>query len=193
MAIVRIPVKVSEPGQSGGPWMNVWNARTVSDTGNDFSEQVSETLDALEAFYNSLRPILVSGTDIVLGEGMIRDPLGSPTYVNDDRRVVTGAAVGDRLTALLAVVVSWRTSSATRSGRGRTFVGPFTEGSNGVDGTPELGTLNTIRSASADLLQASSAPYAWSLGVLSTKQKVLRDFTAFTVADRWSYLSSRRD
>lgn len=193
MAIVRIPVKIEGTGQTGAPWMNVWNARTVSDGGNDFDEQVAEALNALETFYNSLKAYIPTGYSIRLGEGMIKNPGPGATYVNDDVHIVTATGTGNRLSPLLAVCISWRTTSATRSGRGRTFVGPLIEGTNEANGTPSAAVITGVKNAASALVTASSAPFGWSLGVYSQKQNLLRDFTSSSVQDRYAYLSSRRD
>lgn len=191
MAIIRVPVVISNPVLPD-PAMNILHIRTITDDPD--SGVIDSALDAIFDFYDSLKAHYPSGTTIRLGEGMIKDPLGSPSYVPDDPREIASGTTTDPLPALLAVVVSWRTTSATRSGRGRTFVGPLHIDSLQSDGTPEALTLTAIRDAANALVaESSSSLNGWAFGVLSTKTGVFRDVTGNKVADRFSYLSSRRD
>lgn len=191
MGIYRIPVKLEGTTTPGGPWMNVMHVRLVDDTETG---ELGNALDALEQFYEGVRGHIPNTVTITLGEGMIRDPLGSPEYVDDDRRVLTGGgAAGQHLSALLAVVVGWRTSSATRSGRGRTFVGPLVLSANEGNGTPSANVLAAINNAADGLVSDSLGTNGWAFGVLSTKQGVFRDVTGHSVRDRFAFLSSRRD
>lgn len=192
MSIFRVPVYINYPG-TGGPGMNVFHIRTIGPTDSDDSEQLHEGLDALESFYDAIKPYYPSGTLIVGGSDIIKDPLGDPTYEADYGWSVGGAASGEMLPVYCAMVAGWRTTSATRSGRGRTFLGPFTETFNGSDGLPRDGDVISLRGHLATLLSASMGPSGWSLGVLSVKQGILRDVTGVSVRNRWSYLSSRRD
>lgn len=189
MPIYRVPVRIEYP-QGGGPGYNVFHVRTVSDA----RDELLGALDALEEFYIDLRSHFAQGTKHIIGEGMIKDPLGSPEYVNDSPRTRLGEGAATVAPSLLALTVSWRTSSATRSGRGRTFVGPFTSDAMGTnDGTPGTALMSSIVAAAGDLVDASSGLNDWAIGVLSIKQGLLRDITGATVRDRWSFLSSRRD
>jgi hypothetical protein len=189
MPIVRIPARIEYVG-SGGPGFNIWHARTV-DTGPG---DLNLVLDALEGFYTSIAGLYAASSRVVIGEAMIKDPLGAPEFLADDSRTITGGGAFTVGPQPLAVVVGWRTVSATRSGRGRTFLGPFTVGAQDqADGTPNGGTLSIIRDAAQELVESSNNPSLWSIGVLSTKQGVLRDITGSSVRDRWAVLRSRRD
>lgn len=189
MPIYRVPVKIEYP-HTGGPGYNVFHVRTVSNA----RDELLDALDAIEQFYTSLRSHFAGGTRHTIGEGMIKDPLGSPEYVNDDARTRLGEGANTVAPSLLALTVSWKTSSATRSGRGRTFVGPFTsDAMQNTDGTPSTALMTAIRNAANTLVSESSGLNDWAIGVLSVKQGLLRDFTGASVKDRWSYLSSRRD
>jgi hypothetical protein len=192
MGIVRVPVKIESTKTGGGPYMNVFHVRTVSND-VDLDVDLGNGLDALEAFYEEIKHLYSSLTQIRIGESMIIDPGGSPTYANDQPRTVTGTGSGDGLSPLLAVCVSWRTSSATRAGRGRTFVGPLIETVNDADGTPISFAITDITTAAANLVSASTGANGWAIGVYSPTQQLLRDITGHTVADRFAYLSSRRD
>lgn len=192
MGIFRVPVTITHPSLPG-PAMNVFHVRTIGPSGDD-ADQLGDALDALEEFYNGFGGFMPAGTQVTLGEGMIKDPLGNPEYQDDDSRILnfnTGPA--GPTSVLLAVVVSWRTSSASRSGRGRTFTGPFQTGLADPDGTPNAALLNAVRASGVGLVNSSGGPGGWAVGILSVKQGLLRDITGSTVRDRWSFLSSRRD
>lgn len=188
--IVRVPVRFNF-GQAGNDAMNVWNVRTITD-GEDGADMLHEALLSLKTFYTGMQAYLPSGT-ITLGEGMIRDPLGNPEYQDDDPQTITTNGGTSIAPPFLAVVISWRTTSASRSGRGRTFVGPWISSQMQADGTPAATLITSVKNHATDLLNDSRGPSGWSLGVLSQKQRVLRDITGFSVHDRWAYLSSRRD
>lgn len=191
MAIWRVPVRI-DWGQPENPAFNVWHLRTV-DNQQGAGSALRDGLNALQEFYEDMTSVYARNTTITIGESMIGDPLGSPFYADDDPRVVTGSGSAEQAAALLAVVCSWRTSSATRSGRGRTFVGPLAFDTAGNDATPSPLTMSAIRSAATGLVNSSGGANGWAVGVLSIKQGLLRDITGFTARDRYSYLSSRRD
>lgn len=191
MAIYRIPVRIEGTTTPGGPWMNILH---VSTQPGGQPGDLGEALDALEAFYTALRNYFSTAVQVIIGEGMIEDPGGSPQYVDDDRRVVVGAAASPaNLSALLAVVVSWRTASATRSGRGRTFLGPFVTLANENNGTPAPDLLSRINVAAQALVEDSQSANGWAFGVLSTTQGTFRPVTGHSVRDRFAVLRSRRD
>lgn len=190
MSIVRIPVRIDYP-YDGGPGYNIWHARFVDSTPAALS--LSAAVDALVDFYEAVDAYIVTGTTFTVGEGMILDPLGSPTYLDDDSHTVTGSAGGTSMSNIMCCTVGWRTTSATRSGRGRTFLGPMGMSSATGNGTPADATLTTLRAAASDLVDVSTGANGWAFGVLSTKQGLLRDFTGSTIKDRYTFLSSRRD
>lgn len=187
MTIFKIPVKLAYT-QGGSPGVNVWHARIVNE-----ETDLENALDALAAFYNAVKVNMRNSTQITIGSGMIRDPYGNPTYVDDDVTVLTGGGSSASLSPLLAYCINWKTASASRSGRGRTFIGPLTIDNNEVDGTPAAAPLNAVRTAATNLVATSQGIGGWSFGVYSQKQGILRDFTGSSVADKFAYLSSRRD
>lgn len=192
MSIIRVPVTVTSP-QAGGPFMNILHFR-VDGVDEEEADNLGEALTALEDFYTAMVALYPAQSVIRFGEGMIRDPLGSPTYVTDDPKVINvGSTSQVVVSTLLAVVVGWRTTSASRSGRGRTFIGPLNSDATQGDGTPLNGAVSTITAAAQALAADSQTANGWALGVLSTKQGLLRDVTGASVKDRWAFLSSRRD
>lgn len=189
MAIVRVPVRI-EYVMAGGPGFNIWHVSTAGIVPNT---NLSEALDALEAFYTGIKQLYSAGAKIIIGEGMISDPGGDPTYIDDDSRTVLSSGASSSAPAMVALVAGWRTASATRSGRGRTFLGPVSGGALQTDGTPEPNILATVRGRCSDLVADSQSANGWAIGVLSTKQGVFRETTGVTVRDRWAVLTSRRD
>jgi hypothetical protein len=191
MAIWRVPAQIEYVGP-GAPGLNVWNVRTVGPEGDEV-DQLTEAVAQINAFYFAIKEVYPSSCSITTGSGIIKDPLGAPTYGPDLASTIVGSGGAELAPQLLAVVVSWRTSSASRSGRGRTFVGPLAKAAQDVDGTPSAAALATIRNGAQALVGASTATSGWAVGVLSTKQGVLRDVTGFAVRDQFAFLSSRRD
>lgn len=187
MPTIKIPVRIDYPN-SGGPGYNVFHARV-----NDVETDLEDALDALESFYNTLPSLWGSTTSLTIGEGMINDPYGSPTYLPDDVRVITGTGTPTALPQLLAICISWRTPSATRTGRGRTFLGPLVTGTAQADGTPIDAIVTAVRDSAQFLVGQSTGANGWAFGVYSQKDALFRDWVGSSVKDRFSYLSSRRD
>jgi hypothetical protein len=90
-------------------------------------------------------------------------------------------------------VVGWRTASATRAGRGRTFLGPIGSGALDSDGTIKSDTLDAVRTAAQDLVADSLGFGNGALVVYSPTHDIARDFTASAVRDQFAVLRSRRD
>lgn len=191
MPIYRLPVQINYSGP-GAPGVNVWNVRTAVAGGGSLS-QLDLASQALSTFYNSLVQLVPTSMswsyagEVVVAN--VEDPprVVSPPWV----RVGTGAAT--YAPQLLAIVAGMRTGTATRSGMGRVFLGPWGYGVLAADGTPVDANLTTIRNSLQTLLSASLADNGWAIGVYSKKQNLFRDATGFVVRDKWAYLSSRRD
>ena len=191
MPIIRVPVTITN-SYLPDPAMNVWHVRTVSSPAD--GDDLTQALNSIEQFYEDIIQVYPNGTAIRLGEGMIQDPLGEPTYVSDDGREVTkGGSLDHPLPLYAALVISWRTSSASRSGRGRTFIGPLRTESLQTDATPANEVVSLLKSAAKGHVARSGGVNGWATGVLSVKQGLLRDHLDADVKDRFAYLSSRRD
>ena len=104
-----------------------------------------------------------------------------------------GSGDADPAPVLLSACVSWRTDVATRSGRGRSFLGPVSRRWLQTDGTIHASLLSMITGAANELVDASLGTADWAVGVYSGKDSMIRDITGFRLRDRWAYMSSRRD
>lgn len=202
MAIFRVPAVLRWNGQ-GSPGVNIWHVRTSDPSipGVDLGSAAAEldaAIAALNTWYATISAnTFLPGMGVYIGEGITREG-DEDSY---DRPVVGPVASGSVGAAppALAIVVGWRTTSATRRGRGRTFIGPLNSNVMQSDGTPSDTVLNNIRGANDTLIATSQAANGWALGVYGQQSagllepKVLRDFTGHRVRDTFAVLRSRRD
>lgn len=189
MALYRVPVRIDHP-LGGGPAYNVFHVETSA-----VQEQLNlpEALDALEAFYTKIKTFYSRDARITIGDGIIADPYGSPTYADNEPRVLPVGTASGNASPLLCVTVAWGTRVATRRGRGRTFIGPLYSGVAEADGTPGASYLTILRTAASELVADSASTNGWTLGLWSSLDRAFYGFTRSNVRDRFTYLRSRRD
>lgn len=189
-----MPVKITWPG-AGGPGVNTWHLRTTGDELPE-GEELPGLSGLVHQFYTDLRPIFTEQTTITF-EGTMSLTTDPGTTTNDaDPWVVTGqASLSKLLPAAAQIVAGWQTELSSRSGKGRTFLGPL--GSqildNASDGTPSQSTVNLINDAGAALVSASSGFADGAVGVWSPTDNVFRDFTGIRTRKVFAVLTSRRD
>jgi hypothetical protein len=207
MPIYRVPVKLSWP-RAGSPGVNVWHVRTVE---NNPGSELQTAVDALRAFYNSVNlidltssaGIFAPGTTVTLGDIVDVD---SQEFATATWATVTAQTTPAAAAPALQLVVGWRTSSATRRGRGRTFLGPLQAAAVDTDGTPKAAVLSGVGAAAQTLVDASLGIANWAVGVYGLMEqapagttdytglpRVLRDVTGYKVKDQFAVLRSRRD
>lgn len=194
MTLVRLPVQISGP-MLPDPAMNIWHGR-VGDAWPTNKPGHNELVAYLSAFYNSIKGLYPSGCTITF-EGEAQEIGTATPEVLSGLDTFTIAATGasDSLPAANCLMVSWRTTLATRRGRGRTFIGPVVSSAAENNGTPEESNRSALQGA-VDALVASStgeSEHATALGVWSPTDAVLRDFTDGNVPNRFGVLRSRRD
>lgn len=189
MATFRAVVDLSWSGM-GSPGVNVWHFRQ---DGEPLNTSVQEVIDALQTFYTSCLGLYSNDAVISMPNEVIKDPYGSPEYEAVEGWSTTGQGGGAKAPAATALTVTWRTTSATRSGRGRTFLSPITAAAVEGDGTV-LGTqLNAVRNAADTLVSTSKDWNQAALGVYSQADGLFRDFQSANVRDTFAVLRSRRD
>lgn len=189
MATYKASVGLSWTG-AGSPGVNVWHFRCDD---QPLSTSVQEVVDALEAFYTAVKGSLAAGVTVTMPEEVIEDPYGSPTYKAVDGWSVTGSGATGYAPLASAIVIGWRTTSATRSGRGRTFLSPLAGYCVDADGTPKSDVLAQVRGAAQTLVDTSDGWNQAAIGVYSLKQNLLRDIKSSAVRDTFAVLRSRRD
>lgn len=188
----------------GGTGSNTWHVRTLGSIGpgpEDADAQLQGLTDILEEFYTAILPILGGGT-IVSTEALWTSVDESEAVAIDvDGWSLTASGADQICPPADCIVAGWRTSSPTKGGRGRTFLGPLkTAGVLDGDGTPATGALATVEAAGAALVASSSGFDNGAFGVYSragaaspASPGVLRDFTGIRVHNKFGSLRSRRD
>lgn len=187
--IFRIANKISY-NQPGSPGVNIMHVRADAEGA---SELLEEALSSIAGFYTSIASVLAPGVRVDVAESVIQDPLGSRVVIGVPSAAVLGASASVQAPALLCICASWKTSIATRSGRGRTFIGPLEGTAGDSDGSTSNDKRLTVLEAAQVLIQESSAANGWGFGILSLKDGLLRDVVGVTISDQLSYLSSRRN
>lgn len=190
MATFKIVVDLTWAG-TGGPGVNVFHMR--AEEGDPFTASVQDGVDALQAMYAGLANNLPSSMVCSVGSEVIEDPYGSPKYKEVTGWSVTGSGGANYLPLATAIVIGWRSESATRSGRGRTFIGPLSTNVLEANGSLNTDAVNDFRLAGTNLVNISKGWTQAAFGVYSPTDGVLRDFESSAVQDRFAVLRSRRD
>jgi len=192
--IVRIPVEITGPALPD-PGMNIWHAR-IGDVDPTFPDDVDVVSEWLHTFYGEIAGVYPSGTTISQSGEYVEVGTSTPQTIAEGAGWSVAATGGaDPMPAANALMVSWRTSLATRRGRGRTFLGPLVRTLAEPNGTPEEGNRSLVQAKVNALVATSAAatPGGKALGVWSPADAVLRDFISGNVPNRFGVLRSRRD
>lgn len=185
--VYRYVVSLNYP-QGGGPGANIWHFRALSQA------DTQPVIDAIEAFYVPLLPFFQQGMQVVGPDEAVNGIEGdSPEYEPQTGFTLTSTDSGPVAPPMCQAVVGWRTASATRSGRGRTFVGPFGEDSIDTNGSLSAALLTACNAAGQTVVDFNDSLGNGAIGVWSPTQNVLRDITGRRVRDQFAVLRSRRD
>jgi hypothetical protein len=185
--VFRYAVQIDYP-DGGGPAYNLWHLR-----GDTIGADVQLGIDAIQGFYNALLAYYQGGA-VITGPDEVTAGIegGSPTFEAVDGFSLGPVAGTSTLAPVLQAVVGWRTASATRSGRGRTFVGPLAVAASDADGTPSGGFITAMQNAAQVIVDNNDALDTGAVGVWSPTQNLLRDITGYRVRDVFAVLRSRR-
>ena len=182
-----MPVTISSP-DLGGQGVNIWHMR------NDGSDETAGPELNHLTFYDAVSDLFHGSTTIAFDGSLWKVGSGDPELRTGlDSWSVTGGTSVSNLPPANCLCVSWRTSSPTRSGHGRTFLGPVSRDTLQDNGTPTEEARATIVAAAAALIDDIDDPSNGALGVWSVKEEVLRDFVSAAVANKFAVLRSRRD
>lgn len=192
MPVYRATVR-STFNAGSGVGTNSWTLRTVG--GGLEGGDIDSLMAVVKQFYTDLAlwfPLGHSFTwDGTLTELATPDPeFRAPR----EPWTVLGLNNGVYGPAPAAACVTWRTSLAGRSGRGRTFLSPLASEAFQGDGSLNNTFRSTVVTAAADLVTASDdiGETVGALAVWSETDGVARDIIGATVTDQAAVLRSRR-
>lgn len=192
MALLSVPVRLTWAG-SGSPGVNVWDVRT---TGGDPgpSDDLQAMTDALRVFYTDLMAGDIFPGGYTASYGGTATSVGeSPEFFTSDTWSITESGPSDVAPPIAQMILTLRTSSATRRGRGRKFIGPVRPTIVQADGTPTTAALGILQTAGNTLLAESEEFADGAIGVYSDVDGLFRDLVSVQARDYFASLRSRRD
>lgn len=191
MGLFSATVRSSFPAGSGGG-TNTWHLRTLSDDGS--ATEINALMGIVKAFYEDLGPAFPTAHTWTWDGTVTEVGTASPSLLGGMTGwTQTGAGGASNYGgAALQVCFSWKTTLATRRGRGRTFVGPLMNNAVEANGTLETTFLTGCRTAAQTLVSSSLADTNGAIVVWSELDQVGRDVVASSVTDQGAVLRSRR-
>lgn len=192
MPSLHVPVRLTWAG-SGSPGVNVWDVRT---TGGDPgpSDDLQAMTDALRVFYTDLMAgDIFPGGYTASYAGVATSVGDSPEFFTSDAWSITESGPADVAPPIAQMILTLRTSSATRRGRGRKFIGPVRPTIVQADGTPTTVALGVLQNAGNALLAESEEFADGAIGVFSSVDELFRDIVSVQARDYFASLRSRRD
>lgn len=187
MSVHRTVVRSTGPW-IGAPGYNIFHADLGS--GSGIAEYQLAT-DTLRQFFTAIRGLFPTA------HGWTHDgewvDVNTFDLISTTGWSQTGTSTGQYLPAQTCLVAGWNTTTRTRSGRGRSFLGPVSDSTRNTDGTPS-GEARTAITNAAAALAAFDGGITGDLGfvVYSPTQNIGRKITGARVRDVYAHLTSRR-
>jgi hypothetical protein len=144
-------------------------------------------------FYTAIKAYYGGGVHVSVGSTVYQDPPGFNLLVGTAPVDVAGTDLSGYAAPQLSVVVSWRTMLATRTGRGRTFLGPLGRAAETTNGTPTPGMVTTMQTAATALISGiSGLPSSPTFVVYSPKLGTQQQITSALVRGGSFHTQRRR-
>lgn len=190
MALYRAVVRLGFAIGSGAG-TNTWHLRTLAEDPD--GTDVAGLMDLVKTFYDAAGDQVPSAYTWTW-DGTVQQIATQEPHVvaTSTPWTVLGNAAGGYTGAPSMSVVTWRTELATRSGRGRTFIGPLAALAVETNGTLSPTGLAQLRNGATNLINSSVGFANGALVVWSETDQLARDFVAFSVTDQVAVLRSRR-
>lgn len=189
MVLFRGVVQYHDPSL-GGTGVSIFHGRGDG-SGEDDANYLMGTL---HDFYESIKVIFPSTCTVTWDGSVVTFDTPSPAlFTSGAGWTTTGTGSTHPSPPANCIVAGWQTSLHSRSGRGRTFLGPIDRDQVQDNGTPYEEIRSDIESAAGDLIDAFDGAGDGALGVWSPTDSVLRDFTGCKVANQFAVLRSRRN
>lgn len=193
MTVYRAVCRINIPDQAAGG-VNVWHFRGSGAASE--GEVVSSIAGDLKDFYTAAHGMYPNDVSITAPEYLVTVE-AEPKFVavsQDDQWTVQGYGGSGRAPEVLQIVCDWITDSPSRSGRGRTFIGPLGSTSVGGDGLPVPSQVANLRTAAEALVAKNNLDlHPSNLVVYSTTHSISRDVVRTSTRGRFAVLRSRRD
>lgn len=174
-------------GVQGSPWVS-----TMFFGGTEDQTAANNANAAVGVFWNAVDTLMDTSVVWTTSSEVARIGLdGAQTGLFAVTPVASqGQSVADALPWATQAVIKWRTGSflGGRELRGRTFVPGLTE-ATASEGSPSVGTVNTINAAAAALIaDANSEFLVWSRRYAASSQA-----SSGSTWTQWGVMRSRRD
>jgi hypothetical protein len=192
MATLSVPIRLNFPG-GGGPGVNVWDVRVIGEGGGS-SDDLDEMSAALEVFYTDLMAgDIFPGGYTASFDGTAASVGEDPVYFTSEPWTIGETGDSNIAPPIAQMILTLRTSSATRRGRGRKFIGPVRPGVVEADGSPTTAAIGVLQAAGDTLLASSQGSLNGAIGVYSGVDNVFRDLAGVQARNYFASLRSRRD
>ena len=129
--ISKITVAIN--GGAGSP--PDYNVHFVS-TADQLPATMTAVLTQFKNFYDAVKAWFPNGQIFTIGAQVLDMETTPPTVLAVPPQTVTGTDFSGYCPPQCAVVVSWKTILASRSGRGRSYIGPVGRAGETTNGTP---------------------------------------------------------
>lgn len=117
-------------------------------------------------------------------------PAGEVLYELGRGSTFAGDLGGDALAPQLAGLISWRTGTTGRTGRGRTYLPPTSETqsqANGLVSGAHVGFIGDVADAIIGMASTLSITYAqYDLAIASLKDNEMHYVTSYVVRNKWA-------
>jgi len=202
LPVYRLAIRITSPSSS--PSTNVWHFRT-GNWGDSIIDAAAAAgaISRLRSLYANVASYWPTGWSAT-SDGPVNavtKEAGPGSWTT-----VAGTGVGGTLPPHLAVVASWKTTSRTRRGTGRTFFGPLVPGWMQSDGTITDAVLTNFRTEVNSFVTDSKVDNGWAFGVWGQQDAMpkatsearlaaphlFRDVLTGTVKDQFAVMRSRR-
>ena len=192
MAIWTFPVLLTYPG-TGGPGLNVWDLRTTADADPPGDPEVDGLSAIILQFYQDLGGSLFPQGYSAKFEGTATEVSSTPVAIQSPTWEALGSPDADMGPSANQMILTLRTTSATRRGRGRKFLGPVHVDTMQPDGTPTASALAALQGAGDSLVSSSEGFANGAIGVYSSVDQLFRDVVNVEARNYFAVLRSRRD
>lgn len=193
MPVYRTLVRTTHP-ILGGTGVNTFHFRTPgADPILPTEAFLQDATDALETFYGYVVGSLCPSGTTVSTDGVWTMLGEDPQIVDEDGWSISATGSTNPLPPALSMCLTWRTSIASRSGRGRTFLNPLRTTIVQTNGTPTEAARTGLVNAGNALIAQFAPVTNGAFVVYSPTQNISRDLVGCSISNEFAVLRSRRD